>query len=89
MHLSALPRLAFPASLACLARHALVAGERNKLGTLNLSGSSGLGGSYDVVMSKKELLEQVEGMTEEETRFGGLKRECGLHEHSGRADYQI
>ena len=30
-----------------------------------------------------------EGMTEEETRFGGLKRECGLHEHSGRADYQI
>jgi len=29
------------------------------------------------------------GMTEEDTRFGGLKRECGLHEHSGRADYQI
>ncbi len=29
------------------------------------------------------------GMTEEQTRFGGLKRECGLHEHSGRADYQI
>jgi phosphoadenosine phosphosulfate reductase len=31
----------------------------------------------------------LEGMTEEETRFGGLKRECGLHEGSGRADYQI
>ncbi len=29
------------------------------------------------------------GMTEEETRFGGLKRECGLHEQSGRADFQI
>lgn len=29
------------------------------------------------------------GMTEEETRFGGLKRECGLHENSGRPDYQI
>jgi phosphoadenosine phosphosulfate reductase len=29
------------------------------------------------------------GMTEEETRFGGLKRECGLHESSGRPDYQI
>ena len=30
-----------------------------------------------------------EGMTEEETRFGGLKRECGLHESSGGADFQI
>ncbi len=30
-----------------------------------------------------------EGMTEEETRFGGLKRECGLHEVSGGADFQI
>lgn len=30
-----------------------------------------------------------EGMTEEETRFGGLKRECGLHEASGGADFQI
>jgi phosphoadenosine phosphosulfate reductase len=30
-----------------------------------------------------------EGMTEEQTRFGGLKRECGLHENTGRADYQI
>jgi len=29
------------------------------------------------------------GMREEDTRFGGLRRECGLHEHSGRADYQI
>lgn len=29
------------------------------------------------------------GMTEEETRFGGLKRECGLHELSGQADWQI
>lgn len=30
-----------------------------------------------------------EGMTEEETRFNGLKRECGLHESSGHVDYQI
>lgn len=30
-----------------------------------------------------------EGMTEEETRFGGLKRECGLHEANGDADFQI
>lgn len=30
-----------------------------------------------------------EGMTEEETRFGGLKRECGLHEVTGGADFQI
>ncbi|MGC6506638.1 MAG: phosphoadenylyl-sulfate reductase [Coraliomargaritaceae bacterium] len=30
-----------------------------------------------------------EGMSEEETRFGGLKRECGLHEASGGNDYQI
>ncbi|MGC6423905.1 MAG: phosphoadenylyl-sulfate reductase [Lentimonas sp.] len=30
-----------------------------------------------------------EGMTEEETRFGGLKRECGLHEITGGADFQI
>lgn len=29
------------------------------------------------------------GMTEEETRFGGAKRECGLHELSGQADFQI
>lgn len=29
------------------------------------------------------------GMTEEETRFNGLKRECGLHEISGRTDFQI
>lgn len=29
------------------------------------------------------------GMTEEETRFGGLKRECGLHESSGQSDFQI
>ncbi len=29
------------------------------------------------------------GMTEEETRFGGQKRECGLHELSGQADFQI
>lgn len=29
------------------------------------------------------------GMTEEETRFSGLKRECGLHEDSGRLDFQI
>lgn len=30
-----------------------------------------------------------EGMTEEETRFGGLKRECGLHEATGGSDFQI
>ncbi len=29
------------------------------------------------------------GMTAEQTRFGGLKRECGLHEASGQADWQI
>lgn len=29
------------------------------------------------------------GMTAEETRFGGLKRECGLHELSNRPDFQI
>lgn len=29
------------------------------------------------------------GMTEEETRFGGLKRECGLHEDSGNMNFQI
>ncbi len=29
------------------------------------------------------------GQTEEQTRFGGLKRECGLHEVSGRGDFQI
>ena len=31
----------------------------------------------------------ADGMTAEETRFGGLKRECGLHEYADRADYQI
>ncbi|MGB0743020.1 MAG: phosphoadenylyl-sulfate reductase [Opitutales bacterium] len=30
-----------------------------------------------------------EGMSEEETRFGGMKRECGLHEMTGGADFQI
>ena len=30
-----------------------------------------------------------QGMSEEETRFGGLKRECGLHEYNGGADFQI
>jgi phosphoadenosine phosphosulfate reductase len=30
-----------------------------------------------------------EGMQAEDTRFGGLKRECGLHEATGGADYQI
>lgn len=29
------------------------------------------------------------GQSEEETRFGGLKRECGLHEVSGRGDFSI
>jgi phosphoadenosine phosphosulfate reductase len=29
------------------------------------------------------------GMTEEQTRFGGLKRECGLHEQSGKGDFSI
>jgi phosphoadenosine phosphosulfate reductase len=31
----------------------------------------------------------LDGMSEEETRFGGLKRECGLHEPSGKTDFQI
>jgi phosphoadenosine phosphosulfate reductase len=31
----------------------------------------------------------ITGMTEEQTRFNGLKRECGLHEDTGRPDYQI
>ena len=30
-----------------------------------------------------------EGMNAEDTRFGGLKRECGLHEVTGGTDYQI
>ena len=30
-----------------------------------------------------------EGMSEDETRFGGLKRECGLHEVTGGSDFQI
>ncbi len=30
-----------------------------------------------------------EGMSPEETRFGGIKRECGLHQATGGADYQI
>lgn len=29
------------------------------------------------------------GMSEEDTRHGGLKRECGLHEISNMGDYQI
>ncbi|MCD8483682.1 MAG: phosphoadenylyl-sulfate reductase [Verrucomicrobia bacterium] len=31
----------------------------------------------------------TDGMQEEETRFGGIKRECGLHELSGQGDWQI
>ena len=31
----------------------------------------------------------LDGMKEEDTRFGGLKRECGLHENSGKGDFQI
>jgi phosphoadenosine phosphosulfate reductase len=31
----------------------------------------------------------LEGMKEEDTRFGGLKRECGLHETTGKGDFQI
>ncbi|HEY9155467.1 MAG TPA: phosphoadenylyl-sulfate reductase [Opitutaceae bacterium] len=31
----------------------------------------------------------LDGMREEDTRFGGLKRECGLHEASGKNDFQI
>ena len=30
-----------------------------------------------------------EGMSAEDTRFGGLKRECGLHESNAALDYQI
>ncbi|MGF1452363.1 MAG: phosphoadenosine phosphosulfate reductase family protein, partial [Opitutales bacterium] len=29
------------------------------------------------------------GMSAEQTRFHGVKRECGLHETSGRADFSI
>lgn len=29
------------------------------------------------------------GQTEEQTRFNGLKRECGLHEVSGKVDFSI
>lgn len=29
------------------------------------------------------------GMSQEDTRFGGIKRECGLHEFSGQQDWQI
>lgn len=29
------------------------------------------------------------GMNEQDTRFGGLKRECGLHEPSDRGDFDI
>jgi phosphoadenosine phosphosulfate reductase len=31
----------------------------------------------------------LDGMKEEDTRFNGLKRECGLHEASGKDDFQI
>jgi len=31
----------------------------------------------------------LDGMKEEDTRFGGLKRECGLHENTGRTDFSI
>lgn len=31
----------------------------------------------------------AEGMRLEDTRFGGLKRECGLHEQSGEPEYMI
>lgn len=31
----------------------------------------------------------LDGMSEEDTRFNGLRRECGLHEDSGRVDFQI
>jgi len=31
----------------------------------------------------------LDGMREEDTRFNGLKRECGLHEASGKGDFQI
>lgn len=31
----------------------------------------------------------MDGMREEDTRFNGLKRECGLHEASGKGDFQI
>ncbi len=31
----------------------------------------------------------TEGMSAEETRFNGLKRECGLHELSNQVDFQI
>ena len=47
------------------------------------------GQGYASVGDWHSTAKQLGGMTEEETRFGGLKRECGLHEDSGRPDYQI
>ena len=41
----------------------------------------------DDLCKQKDAL--CEGMTEEDTRFGGLKRECGLHEMTGDGDFQI
>jgi phosphoadenosine phosphosulfate reductase len=31
----------------------------------------------------------MDGMKEEDTRFGGVKRECGLHEATGNGDFHI
>lgn len=31
----------------------------------------------------------LDGMREEDTRFNGMKRECGLHETTGKTDFQI
>lgn len=31
----------------------------------------------------------MEGMSAEDTRFGGVKRECGMHELSGQSDFMI
>ncbi len=31
----------------------------------------------------------LDGMSAEDTRFSGLKRECGLHELSGQSDFMI
>jgi phosphoadenosine phosphosulfate reductase len=31
----------------------------------------------------------LDGMREEDTRFNGMKRECGLHEATGKSDFQI
>ena len=44
---------------------------------------------YDSVGDWHSTKKLGKGMTEEDTRFGGLKRECGLHEMTADGDFQI